>query len=60
MNAMTSFPPAGRDAIVREFARALRAIREEETERLRLTLYELELLRDGVVELRRELRSMWR
>ena len=38
-------------ALVDEFAAALRQARDEETERVRLALYVLELLRDGVAEL---------
>jgi hypothetical protein len=42
--------------IVRHFAAALRQVREEETELLRLsTLYRLELWRDGLAELYAEL-----
>jgi hypothetical protein len=37
--------------LVREFATALRRAREEETERMRNTLYSLELLRDGMADL---------
>ena len=41
-------------ALVDEFAADLRQAREEETEKLRLALYKLELLRDGMAALRAE------
>jgi hypothetical protein len=43
--------------LVREFATTLRQVREEETARLRLTLYELELLRDGLAALNADMRA---
>ena len=52
---LSALPPDMAE-IVRAFAAALRQAREEETEKLLLTLYELELLRDGVAELLAELR----
>jgi hypothetical protein len=43
--------------LVREFATALRRAREEETERMRNTLYFLKLLRAGLADLVAELRA---
>jgi hypothetical protein len=43
--------------LAREFATALRRAREEETERMRNSLYSLELLRDGMADLVTEVRE---
>jgi hypothetical protein len=43
-------------ALVSNYPLSGTSVREEETEKLLLTLYELELLRDGVAELLAELR----
>jgi hypothetical protein len=42
--------------LIREFAVALRRARLDETERMRIALYGLELLRDGLADLNAELR----
>jgi hypothetical protein len=49
---LPALPPDAMAELIRAFAAALRHIREQETEQLRLTLYKLELLRDGIAELR--------
>jgi hypothetical protein len=53
MNGRRALPPDVRDEIVRVFAAALQQVREQETELLRLSLYKLELLREGVERGRR-------
>jgi hypothetical protein len=61
MNAPFRTPrPEWEAEVVREFARALRQVREEETELMRLSLYKLELILDGLRELRRDLPNLWR
>jgi hypothetical protein len=50
-------PPEDRDAIVRAFRAALRQARAVETAKLRLTLYKLELVRDGMREINADLRA---
>jgi hypothetical protein len=57
MNGRRALPPDVRDEIVRVFAAALQQVREQETELLRLSLYKLELLRDGMVTLNADLRA---
>jgi hypothetical protein len=49
--------PDTMDRVFREFARDLADARRAEVERLSLTLYELELLRDGVTEMVAEARA---
>jgi hypothetical protein len=49
--------PDTMDRVLREFARDLADARRAEVERLRLILYELELLRDGVTEVVAEARA---
>jgi hypothetical protein len=44
-------------AVVDEFAAAFRAIQEIETKRMQLTVYQLELLRDGMAALNADLRA---
>jgi hypothetical protein len=45
------------NALLDEFRTELQAIREEETERLRLALYELEFLHAGMAELPADIRA---
>jgi hypothetical protein len=54
---MRDLSPREMDMVVREFAIALATVRRVETERMRNTLYFLELLRDGVADLLAELRE---
>jgi hypothetical protein len=46
------------DEIVRTFRAALREARELETEKLRFTLYQLELFRDELMRLNAEMRAV--
>ena len=50
-------PPYVIASLTRAFVGALRKAREEETEKSRLTLYELELLRDGMAMLIADMRA---
>jgi hypothetical protein len=43
--------------IVDAFAQALRQVREEEMRRARLTVYKLQLIRDGLAEVNADLRA---
>jgi hypothetical protein len=54
---LPALPPDDRDEIIRAFSAALRQVREEETEMLRLTLYRLELFHDGMIALLADMRD---
>ena len=49
--ALSALPPDEVAGVVRAFAAALRLAREEETEKLLLVLYKLELFHDGMIAL---------
>jgi hypothetical protein len=52
-----SSPTPAEAALVDEFAAALRQVREEETEKLWLALYKLELFHDGMIALNADMRD---
>jgi hypothetical protein len=54
---MRELSPHEMDMMVREFATALRRVREEETERLRDVVRILEMFRDGLADLIAEQRG---
>jgi hypothetical protein len=54
---LPALPPDEIAEVVRVFGAALRQVREEEIEMLRLTLYKLELLHDGMVALNADMRA---
>jgi hypothetical protein len=54
---LSALPPDDRDEIIRAFAAALRQVREEETEKLQLGVYKLELFRDGMTALIADMRA---